>query len=71
MAEIPEDTFPNRIIAKLAIADDLACPLVKLNPEDRAFIDQLLAETLVRHIVLARVREYFRTQNIPGDHHAR
>ena len=70
-AEIPEDAFPNRITAKLAIADDLARPLVKLDPEDRAFIDQLLAETLVRHIVLARVREHFRTQNLPGDHHAR
>ncbi|MDS4057007.1 MAG: IS481 family transposase [Candidatus Contendobacter sp.] len=70
-AAIPQDSFPNRITAKLAIADDLARPLVKLNPEDRAFIDRLLAETLVRHIVLARVREHFRTQNIPGDHHAR
>jgi hypothetical protein len=28
-------------------------------------------KTLVRHIVLARVREHFRTQNTPGDHHAR
>jgi hypothetical protein len=71
LAEIPEDSFPNRITAKLAIADDLARPLVKLDPEDRAFIDQLLAETLVRHIVLARVREHFRTQNLLGDHHAR
>lgn len=70
-AAIPEDSFPNRITAKLAIADDLARPLVKLDPEDRAFIDRLLAETLVRHIVLARVREHFRTQNTQGDHHAR
>jgi hypothetical protein len=69
--EIPEDQFPNRITAKLAIADEIVRPLVKLDPEDRAFIDQLLAETLVRHVVLARVREYFRNQKTQEDHHAR
>jgi transposase-like protein len=70
-AEVPEDQFPNRITAKLAIADEIARPLVKLDPEDRAFIDQLLAETLVRHIVLARVREHFRHKKTQEDHHAR
>ena len=58
------------IAAKLAIADDLAMPLAKLVPEDRAFIDQILAETLTRRIVLARVRDYFRNQK-SGDGHMR
>jgi transposase InsO family protein len=52
-AEALEDQYPNRITAKLAIADEIALPLVKLEPDDRAFIDQLLAETLVRQVVLA------------------
>jgi hypothetical protein len=34
-------------------------PLAKLPMEDRIFIDQVLAETLTRSIVLARVRGYF------------
>ncbi len=71
LAEIPEDQFPNRITAKLAIADEIARPLVNLDPKDRDFIDQLLAETLVRHIVLARVREHFRNKKPQGDQHAR
>lgn len=69
--ETAEDQFPNRITAKLAIADEIARPLTRLDPEDRTFVDQLLAETLVRHIVLARVREYFRHKKAQGDHHAR
>jgi transposase InsO family protein len=68
--EALEDQYPNRITAKLAIADEIALPLVKLEPDDRAFIDQLLAETLVRQVVLARVREHFRNQKTRGDHHA-
>jgi len=55
-----EYQFPNAIAAKLAIADDLATPLAKLPMEDRIFIDQVLAETLTRSIVLAQVRGYFR-----------
>lgn len=69
-AEALEDQYPNRITAKLAIADEIALPLVKLEPDDRAFIDQLLAETLVRQVVLARVREHFRNKKTRGDHHA-
>jgi len=70
-AEVLDDQYPNRITAKLAIADEIALPLAKLEANDRAFIDQLLAETLVRHVVLARVREHFRNQKTRGDHHAR
>ena len=64
------EIFAHRIIAKLAIADDLARPLAQLAPDDRAFINQVLAETLVRPVVLARVRAYFRHQHTQGHHHA-
>lgn len=69
-AEAPESRFPNPLAAKLAIADDLARPLAQLAPDDRAFINQVLAETLVRPVVLARVRAYFRHQHTQGHHHA-
>jgi hypothetical protein len=68
--EALEDRYPNRITAKLAIAEEIALPLAKLEPEDRAFIDRLLAETLVRPVVLTRIREYFRHKKAQGDPHA-
>ncbi|WP_208116722.1 DDE-type integrase/transposase/recombinase [Burkholderia pseudomallei] len=68
-ADAHEYRFPNAIAARLAIADDLARPLAKLLPQDRLFIDQVLAETLVRRIVLARVRDYFRHRK-SGEGHA-
>lgn len=68
-AQALEYLFPNTIAAKLAIADDLAQPLAKLPPVDRAFIDQVLAETLMRSAVLARVRRYFRDKTA-GEEHA-
>jgi transposase-like protein len=68
-AQILEYQFPNTIAAKLAIADDLAKPLAKLSTSDRAFIDQVLAETLTRSIVLSRVRSYFR-EHKTGEEHA-
>jgi len=67
--QILEYQFPNTIAAKLAIADDLAKPLAKLSASDCAFIDQVLAETLTRSVVLSRVRNYFREQK-PGEEHA-
>ncbi|OPK04631.1 transposase [Pseudomonas veronii] len=67
-AESHEYHYPTTIAAKLAIADDLARPLTKLLPEERGFIDQVLAETLNRRIVMGRVREYFRQQK--GAQHA-
>jgi hypothetical protein len=63
-----EYQFPHAIAAKLAIADDLARPLAKLSSAERAFIDQVLAETLTRHTVLSRVRHYFRHQTVGEDH---
>jgi hypothetical protein len=52
--------FPSVIAAKLAIADELAKPLARLEPGDKTFIDQVLGETLIHRMVLERVREYFR-----------
>lgn len=69
-AEAHEYHFSTPIAAKLAIADDLAMPLAKLSVADRAFIDQVLAETLTRLLVLARVRDYFRQRRQGGDEHA-
>lgn len=66
-AEAHEYHFAGAIAAKLAIADDLAQPLARLAPADRAFIDQVLAETLNRSVVLARVRDYFRNRQSGGD----
>ncbi|SDZ02839.1 hypothetical protein [Nitrosomonas halophila] len=68
--EAHEYHFASIIAAKLAIAADLALPLAKLAASDRAFIDQVLSETLIRHIVLARIREYFRNKK-SGEDHAR
>ena len=64
-AEALEYRYPTVIAAKLDIADELAVPLSKLSPEDRVFIDQVLTETLVRKVVLARIREHFRSSH-PG-----
>ena len=49
-----EFTFSNRITAKLAIAEALGMPLARL-PEERAFIDAVVAETLERRMVMERV----------------
>lgn len=67
-AEALEFKFPTAIAAKLAIAADLAMPLAKLPSEDRAFIDQVLAETFIRRVVLERIRGYFRHRK--GKEHA-
>lgn len=64
----PEYCFPTSIAAKLAIAADLATPLAKLSAEDKAFIDQVLTDTLIRSEVFARVREYFRNNQSGEDH---
>lgn len=49
-------TFPTRVAAKLAIADDLGLPLAKLPPEQLAAIDTLLTQTLQKQDVLAYIR---------------
>ncbi|MBI7022553.1 IS481 family transposase, partial [Pseudomonas aeruginosa] len=67
--EPQESRFPSSIAAKLAIAEELAMPLAKLSMDDRAYIDQVLSETLARRVVLERVRDYFRHRK-PGEEHA-
>jgi hypothetical protein len=69
-AEPQEYHYPSQVAAKLAIADEIARPLAELDFEDRAFIDNLLADTLARHAVLTRVREYFRHRKTQGNQHA-
>lgn len=67
-AQAHEYHFTNMIAAKLAIADELATPLAKLAPDDLAFINQVLAETLARSVVLAQIRVHFRHKKSGGDH---
>lgn len=67
-AEALEDRFASRIAAKLAIADEIAVPLAKLSGPDRDFIDEVLGQTLVRGVVLARIRTYFRHKKPGADH---
>jgi len=69
-ANADEYRYPTAIAAKLAIADEIGKPLAKLGVDDRAFIDGVLAETLTRSVVLARVREHFRHRTSEGERHA-
>ncbi|WP_219915020.1 IS481 family transposase [Pseudomonas protegens] len=68
-AEAYEYHFPSVIAGKLAIANELAQPLAKLSVEDQAFIHQVLSETLIRRVVLERIRSYFRHKRT-GEEHA-
>jgi hypothetical protein len=69
-ADAHEFRFASVIAAKLAVADELAVSLTTLANEDRAFIDQLLAETLIRSTVLTRIRDYFRSYKKQGEEYA-
>jgi hypothetical protein len=60
--------FPNYVAAKLAVADEIGRDLVDLSAEERAFIDQILEETLMRRVILERVREYFRKRSRGAEH---
>lgn len=68
--EVYEYHYPSAVEAKLAIADEIGKPLAKLGEDDRIFIDRVLAETLTRSVVLARVRDYFHHQKTGGEDHA-
>ena len=67
---ILEVCYPTSVAAKLAIANELATPLAKLSEQDRQFIDNLLAETLERAVVLTQIRTYFRNKKQGGSEHA-
>jgi hypothetical protein len=60
--------FPNYVAAKLAVADEIGRDLVDLSAEERAFIDQVLEETLMRRVILERVRAYFRKRSRGAEH---
>ena len=64
-----EFTYPTVLLAKRAIADYLAQPLAKLSPEQRAFIDALLVETLHKKTVMERVKQHFQPAT-KGERHA-
>ena len=51
-----------KTVARTKRIRTLAEQLAKLSPPDQAAIDQILAETLTRSVVLSRVRRYFREQ---------
>jgi hypothetical protein len=63
-SSVLEYYFPTLIAAKLAIADDLGRPLTQLSVDEKAFIEQVLGETLMRRLVLSRVRDYFRKKSV-------
>ncbi|MFO3661094.1 MULTISPECIES: DDE-type integrase/transposase/recombinase [Pseudomonas syringae group genomosp. 2] len=67
-ADAHEYHFPSVIAGKLAIANELAQPLAKLAVVDQAFIHQVLSETLIRRVVLDRVRGYFRHKKTGEDY---
>ena len=67
-ADVLEYHFPTTVAAKLAIAEELGLPLMKLTPEDRAFIDHVLGETRMRRLVLRRIRDHFRAPPAGADH---
>jgi hypothetical protein len=66
-----EYRFPDYIVAKLAVADELGRSLATLSADEKAFVDGVLAETMIRRIVLERVRDYFfRKKKFSGTDHA-
>jgi hypothetical protein len=62
-----EYTYPTVLAAKRAIADEIALPLARLNETERAFIDELLAETLDKKEIRSRVRHYFQQKREEKD----
>jgi hypothetical protein len=55
-----ELTFPSVIAAKKAIADYLVMPLARLPTEQLNYINELVAETLDKQEVMAKIRYYFK-----------
>lgn len=51
--------FSNRLEAKQAISTFLGRPLAELSPEHLAYINQAVAETLNKDLVLSKVKQYF------------
>lgn len=53
-------TYRNRLEAKQGIANYLNRPLAELTPEQLTYINQIVAETLDRELVLNKIKKYFR-----------
>ena len=62
-----EFTYPSVFSAKGAIADYLALPLGRLSADELSFIEELLAETLNKKVILERVRYYFQQKREKED----
>ena len=62
-----EFTYPSVFSAKGAIADYLALPLGRLSAVELSFIEELLAETLNKKVILERVRHYFQQKREKED----
>lgn len=59
-----EFSFHNVIAAKKAIADYLGKPLAKLNPEQMAYVNDLVQKTLNKEEIMTQIKDYFQPQ--PG-----
>jgi hypothetical protein len=63
-----ELTFPDRISAKLAIAAELGKPLAKLTKEQQDFINQTVADTLNKRLILDQVKAFFNPSSRGSQH---
>ena len=63
-----EVTYENTIKAKVAISKYLGKPLTLLSQGDRDIITSILAESLDKKIVMAKIKEYF--TNTRDEQHA-
>ena len=67
-APFNEVTYENTIKAKVAISKYLGKPLTLLSQGDRDIITSILAESLDKKIVMAKIKEYF--TNTGDEQHA-
>jgi hypothetical protein len=56
-----EFSFATSVAAKKAIADYLGKPLAKLTPEQMAYVNEVVGETLDKQQVMTQIRAYFQT----------
>lgn len=54
-----EFTFPNRVAAKQAIANELGIPLAKLTQKQLDHIDKIVSETLNKKLIFERIHAFF------------
>jgi hypothetical protein len=56
-----EFSFATSVAAKKAIADYLGKPLAKLTPEQMAYVNEVVGETLDKQEVMTQIQAYFQT----------